>query len=494
METFPSTAESGRMVVVAATVLILGAAAGAAFAAFGPMASAGLLGIAVVVATLRSPAIGLALLAFLIPVESAIVAAGGDKAVKALLILVVLAWLVRKILTRESFRPVFASPFVILAMLFLVLAVTSTTWALHTTMIQSQLARLASVIALSIVAADVTRDGRKADLVIRMLVLGALVAVALTLVQYFGVGGVRRAGGDITGGINATALLFVSVVPFAFYLFRGGGPPVWRLLGLAYVAAALIAVSVTFSRMSMLLLPLLLLVELGATIRTKRGILAVLFLFVVALPVAWLVLPLDKIIDRASTIGPYVEQTLGGSEPGLARVSSRGFHLKVATEIFAEHPIVGVGYGNFGMFFLQYQLDVPGSSHLYRTPRSAHSSYFAMLADLGLIGISLFLALMFVAGFAAWTAVRQLKPPGGRDQLRARALFVCILVLGLYGFYAELHRDKFFWLVLGMCSAAVALVGSRTPATDSATREAEVHEEPRRLESRPDVIPIARFS
>ena len=64
-------------------------------------------------------------------------------------------------------------------------------------------------------------------------------------------------------------------------------------------------------------------------------------------------------------------------------------HWLGAIEIFNDHPVLGVGYENYGQAFLTtYQFEVPQKwvQRVYTTLRSPHSSILGLLAELGLIG------------------------------------------------------------------------------------------------------------
>ena len=88
--------------------------------------------------------------------------------------------------------------------------------------------------------------------------------------------------------------------------------------------------------------------------------------------------PVEKMIERAESIAPYVQQTLDGGRSQTSTVSERGYHIRVALAIFADHPIIGAGYGGYGPLFLRYQRDVPGSPLIYKSARSAHGTVWSV--------------------------------------------------------------------------------------------------------------------
>jgi O-antigen ligase len=452
----------GRMAAVIIVLLLVAAAFGWGIGLVGPEAALAAPALLLVLAVLSKPSVGLFVVAFTIPFEAVLLIPGGSTITKALAVLVVLAWVFRKLLRRESWRGLIHSPVFIASVAFLGLAFLSRLWATYTVGMNNQLARLVLLFGLALLVMDLIRTWRQATWLARCLVLGGLVAAGLTLWQAYA-GGARRAGGDVAGGINATALLLVCIMPFAFALARSTqGSMSWRLVGLIYLPVAGLAVIQTFSRMSLLMGSALLATEYVITLRSARGRMPLLALTAVAAVAFVSLVPMDKLQDRASTIVPYLRATLeGGSTGAMASTSGRGFHLRMALAVFEDHPLLGGGYWNFGRFALQYQYEVPGYSDVLQMPRSAHSSFFRILADLGLVGMSLWLALLTVTGRELWRAwKRTSKDPDAPAFMLVRATTFAFLLQQAYGFYAEMQIEKIFWVTLGL---AVAMRGMAEP-------------------------------
>ena len=117
--------------------------------------------------------------------------------------------------------------------------------------------------------------------------------------------------------------------------------------------------------------------------------------------------------------------------------------------------MIGVGYGNYGYFFRdEYQFQVPGADKLYGSVRSPHSAYLGIAADLGAIGLAVWLLLL---GLCATSAIRtwlRARVAGVRDMLPL--IEALVLMIGLhifaYGFYAPNQTDKLLWMVLAITS------------------------------------------
>jgi len=396
-----------------------------------------------------NPLLGMLLLVGTIPLESALML-GGRSAPALLGMAVVGTWGVRKLLYRESLTELVAPGLVRLGLLLFAFACLSVTWAEYPQGLERPLILLLQLMLLAVLISDLASTRDRMVMVAKVLVLAGVVAAVLTAEQYF-VGGVRRAGAGITGGINRTAITLVTIVPFAFYLLRSQEHSFWRLLGLGYVGLSAVAVAVTLSRMNYLVLPLVVLLHLGFMARTRVGRRRVLLLgAAVALAVSFL--PMDTLEDRALSIVPYLHTTVGSDETG-GTVSGRGYHLRIGLEIFRDHPIIGAGYRNYNPQFLTYQWQLPGTGRIYQSPRSPHSSHMAFLANLGIIGFSLWIGL-FLLGFRyVFRAWRSVEDKGSSEAFMVQAVGIALGLQSIYGLYGEIHQDKIFWVVIGMVLA-----------------------------------------
>jgi hypothetical protein len=166
--------------------------------------------------------------------------------------------------------------------------------------------------------------------------------------------------------------------------------------------------------------------------------------------------PWDKLADRIDTIDAYLNETLQLG-PVQTEQSARGYHLLVGLEIARDHPLIGVGYGNYGHSFRdEYQFQVPGAPKLYGTVRSPHSSLVGIAADLGAIGLAVWLLLQGLCAASALRAWRWART--GHIHALVPFLEALLLMLGLmvivYGLYSPNQGDKLLWLVMAACIAA----------------------------------------
>lgn len=124
---------------------------------------------------------------------------------------------------------------------------------------------------------------------------------------------------------------------------------------------------------------------------------------------------------------------------------------KVARYIYAEHPVTGAGFGTYALVHGAYAPRVPNLQGNPYGRRDAHSTYMRLLAEVGIPGLALFLAV-FVS---SWRMVRRALPtvrehyPGIDGLLIAMVCGqVAFLQAGLFGSFAHLPFIYMFTMVL----------------------------------------------
>ena len=417
---------------------------------------AGLLAPVGALLVLSQPVLGMYFLAAAIPLEGVSALGGGLTIIRLGGIFLFGAWLIPKLLRRESWRPLVSTGLFKAALLFAFFALTSMLWAMSTSKTSEFLFQLLRLILWSLLIADLANSWERMAWLAKMLVIGAQITATLTIHQFLTTG--MRAGAGIGGGINATAYLMVAVVPFAFYLLQAKENRFWSLVGLLYLGTACGAVAVTFSRTSYIMLSLVVLAQYWETIKTGVGRGKLILLAGVAVVALVVLMPRDLVTERVQSIASYVRLGIQGKENEEGVLPSRGFILHVGLAIFRDHPLIGVGYGNFGDAYLIYQHRVPYtySGYTNKANRSPHNSYLGLLTEVGLIGLLLFWGLM--AGIVlrnliiSWSLLNKAldKTKPSKQLLFVQALTYCFLLQFGYALARNIQEEKLFWLLLGL--------------------------------------------
>jgi O-antigen ligase len=128
-------------------------------------------------------------------------------------------------------------------------------------------------------------------------------------------------------------------------------------------------------------------------------------------------------------------------------------------------PIQGIGAGNFPVVSIHYLLE-PGAllrdDFIVSTPKVAHNTYLEVLAELGIVGLTLFLIVIVFAIGCAVRAARYAASLRDRQMdILARALVVALVALLAADFFISREYSKQLWLLLALCPALLAIAARR---------------------------------
>jgi O-antigen ligase len=376
--------------------------------------------------------------------------AGGTLA-KPVGALTVLAW-AGVVLTRRGAVPLLPRdrPWLFWTIIaFVLFGTISGLWAADSSPTWSALGRLLLVVALACVTytAASTRSG------FRTIVYGYLLASVVTSL-YSIASGTYVAKGRLAGLFdpNFFAAELIPPILIASFLLVTASSPRTRWFAAIVAAVDLVAFALTQSRGGIIGLTIALLVAVALAGRARPRVLA-LVLIVAAVGLGYYL-----------TYRPAHVFQSGAGGAGLASASSgRTDEWRVALRIFAGHPIGGVGLGNYRVVEPSYATQTFNLTfvHYIVTFRQlAHNMYLQTAAELGFVGLALFLAILVLPLRQAGRALKGLELAGDDLEFRARGLIAgAIGVLVAYVFLSA-ELEKPLWFVIGLLAAVPALVGS----------------------------------
>jgi O-antigen ligase len=138
---------------------------------------------------------------------------------------------------------------------------------------------------------------------------------------------------------------------------------------------------------------------------------------------------------------------------------------RIGGRMVSAHPVRGVGSGNFALVSGRYLLRKPGvvrHDYFIREPKVAHNMYLHVLAELGIVGLSLFAAILAFAATCAFKAARRFAGAGDRDmELLTRGLILALIGLLAADFFLSGQFSKQLWLLLGLAPALLAIAKTR---------------------------------
>lgn len=332
----------------------------------------------------------------------------------------------------------------------------SATWAAESQPALLALQRYLLNMALVAIVLVAVNDRRHA-----LWVIGAFVVAAAGSTLYglalVGSGPSGRFG-SVLGDANYTAAVLLAAVVLAGGLLAAmprvvasGGPRTWRgsRLSIWWVAVAasglvcLAGLIATQSRGGLVAFALVL--AAGAVFggRLRRYVAAVALLTAAVAAV--------YVIGLAPTSRQHLENASSTGRSDLWRVALR---------MAEDHPITGVGAGNFPVVSIQY-LNAPGvisrADLIVGKPKPVHDIYLEELAELGVVGLLSFATIAAVALWCAFAAAARFARQGDPMEGTARAAGIALIgVLGA-GVFISGEFIKQFWFLVALGPALLLL-------------------------------------
>lgn len=274
-------------------------------------------------------------------------------------------------------------------------------------------------------------------------------------------GSADRAVGPV-GDANRFGQNLVVLLPLAFVLARGSQRKPRVLLAAACIIAIVGGILLTQSRGTFLntvvvLVALVLLRCVPA--RTMVAAAAVGATIVVSTPGA-----LDRIVSIRG-----VEDLVSESSEVEADGATRGrmTEMLAALHVALDHPVLGVGPGAYTPHYsVEYMSDPSIAFRSIDTPRRAHTLYFEMAAELGIVGTIAFLLIPLTLAIRLWR-IRTLWLRRDRE----RATLASALLISLFAYFGtavflHLSYQRYYWFLMGLAGAGAQVLrfGGAQPA------------------------------
>ncbi len=258
------------------------------------------------------------------------------------------------------------------------------------------------------------------------------------------------------GEPNFFALFMVPLIPLGIDRLFQEQKPLFKAIAAWAVVVSVLAVIFSYSRGGFVSLIFMLLIYIA--LRPRR--------ILYALTVAIAVVPLISVTSQSNYINRMItlKNVLPGVGPEVPKEISfkgRKSEMIVATEMFMDHPILGVGLGNYLNHYQKYAHNV--YMDLRREDREAHCRYLEILAETGLIGFSVFCAIIFIMFRGLWQA-RKIATKKKWSDLNGSITAISIGMAGILFGYIFLHDawPRFFWMFVGIAFAAVNIVENQS--------------------------------
>jgi len=454
------------------------ALAGAVALALGLASSVGTnvaVGLAILVtagaATMLNPAVMLVILAASVYLE--ILSVGGVSISRLLapvaLLFITFEWL----RARAALRP--AMPLAFVAA-YSTWALASLLWTVSPSDTVTLLASLCIALIYMASFAMLTNSAATLRRVLYVLAGASLIVGAISLASVAGITSFSQdlQAGRAQGGVgdpnffaNVQLVAFPLVLALAAETKRE-----WVRLGLYGVALIAVAsILSTLSRGGLIALVVVLAIVPFLRSRSLLGTprhKAVVLIFLAAGLVALFSRPTFRAEVTARATSIFVSSS-GDSSSNSG--SGRTEIWKAARHAIDDHPLLGVGYGAFPTVSTEYLLNTPGIDPVAFTARpiEAHSTAIGTTAEIGVIGLALFVAMVLATGvFLRRTARRAFSAGADFAGRVANALILSLVGWALSSLFIETETSRPLWIIIGLALALPQLIPRGAPSSRTA--------------------------
>jgi O-antigen ligase len=184
-----------------------------------------------------------------------------------------------------------------------------------------------------------------------------------------------------------------------------------------------------------------------------------------------------------ASIRDRISQTVPGQVP---EQEGRTTIWQVGWRMFEDNPVHGVGLGSFQKASINFVLE-PGTlartDQIIDSPKVAHNAYLETLAELGIVGLLLFLAILAFPLVCALLAARNFARVNDLQlEVLSRALVVALAGILAADFFVSAQLSKLLWLLLAMGPVLLAI--SRKALSSAPAAQAGVTPTPLAAHSR----------
>lgn len=426
----------------------------------------------------------LTILVVIVFAESTPLAGPALSATKIAGLLLALGWLARIATSNEERRTVlFASHPALsyLLVLFIAWITLSITWSQDIALAIDQTTAFLLVAILYVIVFTGVRDRRQAIWVIGAFVLGTAFTAAYGLILRPDPNGqtAERLASTINDPNFLAAILVAGLVLSGAGFFAARGHQLLRLGALTGVILCFAALVLTGSRGGLvgLIAALVAAIAFGGRWRLQ---ITFATLLIATLAIGYYTMFAPPFLKERITF-------VAGRE--VSRADTRSTIWSVAWRMAMDHPIAGVGIGNFEARSIDYIIE-PGTT--YRTdrvidnPGVTHNSYLGPFAEIGIVGTTLLLSII---GFSIACTVRAYRRfnrnRDGPMEILSRGLFIALIGILSSAFFISAESNKFIWLMLAMGPALLAVAESSASTRSRDSGESGYRPAPRSTAVRP---------
>lgn len=264
---------------------------------------------------------------------------------------------------------------------------------------------------------------------------------------------------------NRFAQTLIVLVPLAGFAYRTGRSSRVRLCAAAAGLLILGGIGVTLSRGTFIGLVLVAIAMVRLKWLRPVHLLACLVVAVISISIIspYFIPRMLSIVNakHLTSDDPSARDQADGAIRG--RLTS----MLTAFSVFRDHPVLGVGPGQFRFYYMEYYRDNPDLKFRgnIQGPRRAHSLYLEMGAETGAIGLSVFVGMVLLLMWELSRVRRDSRSGHGERVDAATAFWLSLLAYLVTGMFLHLSYQRYFWFLLALAGAGLHAARSTRGAT-----------------------------
>jgi len=390
-------------------------------------------------------------------VVRAVAPAAGDWALEGVAALTIVALALRNWREQRSERLGPREPALVFALLYTLALLLSALFADNSVLAASGVRKGINLFVLFYLIVRMTNSLGRLQWLIGSILVSTAVSAGLAVAGFLRgsplvgandpISALRQAGGAADPAMSSHAMLAGTALA-AVLAARSKS---WRALSLVTLAVGTSGIFLSETRTTAILYVAL---ALGLLVKLRRS---------AALPVAIALALLFAVASVSVLPETWWHRVSALKDPSQDWTLERrvGYHV-IAADLFARHPILGVGPNNFVFEYVdpRYRY-VPGRT---LEPRALHDMYLAVLIESGLIGFAAFAALIV----CAWAGVRAARHDQAEPDVGplAEALQFALVGYLVACATAPSHTAKYTWILLALAVACGRLSEARSGAAE----------------------------
>ncbi len=284
---------------------------------------------------------------------------------------------------------------------------------------------LLHLILFFIVLQAVIQEPAKLKSIFYVLTIVALLHSVVGIFQFYEIAFTQLPGNFKPYGFMTNRNLFGSaqafLLPFAIYTFYAANRT-WKIISAFAISSIFVSLILSLTRSSwlsgiaILLVAAILVLIFVPTMRKKWMLGTLATALVVALIAAILILP-DKESELASSLkeraATLTTNTSATTTTAGANIAERLKIWKKTAMMIGDHPLLGVGAGNWKVVIPSYGLDSTVFAKGYYAPDRVHNVYLQIASESGIPGAIFYFGFWLII---AWTGFSFLRKPNNENK------------------------------------------------------------------------------